>query len=70
MNKSIQIGSLNMSYDQSSRVYSIEGISPTVMGNSHGKTTGGYNVVKILVHHENYKINKRGSGLSSKILSI
>lgn len=49
MNKCIQIGNLNMSYEQSGRVYSIDGISPTIMGNSHGKTSGGYNAVKILV---------------------
>jgi DNA (cytosine-5)-methyltransferase 1 len=49
MNQCIQIGSLQMSYEQSGRVYSEEGICPTVMGNSHGKTSGGYNSPKILV---------------------
>lgn len=39
----------------SGRVYSIKGISPTIMGNSHGKTSGGYNAIKILVENRNLK---------------
>lgn len=49
MNKVIKIGQIPSSYDMSGRVYSVNGISPTVMSNSHGKTDGGYNPIKILV---------------------
>nr|DAH21727.1 MAG TPA: Cytosine specific methyltransferase [Caudoviricetes sp.] len=38
----IKVGQLDSSFDQSGRVYSAEGIAPTVMSNSHGTTSGGY----------------------------
>lgn len=47
--KIIKVGQIESSYDQSGRVYSPEGLSPTVMSNSHGGTTGGYNPPKIIV---------------------
>lgn len=37
------------SYDMSGRIYDINGIAPTVMSNSHGKTSGDYNPIKILI---------------------
>lgn len=40
MNKIIKIGQIPSSYDMSGRVYSVNGISPTVMSNSHSKTGG------------------------------
>ncbi|MDM8534755.1 DNA (cytosine-5-)-methyltransferase, partial [Clostridiaceae bacterium HSG29] len=46
--KIIKVGQLESSFEQSGRVHSPEGISPTVMGNSHGNTSGGYNATKIL----------------------
>lgn len=45
----IKVGQLDSSFDQSGRVYSTEGIAPTVMSNSHGKTSGGYTSPKVLV---------------------
>lgn len=48
----IKIGNLECSYEQSGRVYSPDGISPTVMSNSHGKTSGGYIPIKVLEYPE------------------
>lgn len=56
-NKIIKIGEMELSYEQSGRVYSSDGVSPTVMGNSHGKTTGGYNAIKLL-DNRRYRIRK------------
>ena len=39
---------LEGSHDQSGRVYSPNGISPTVMSNSHGNTSGGYTSPKVI----------------------
>ena len=39
---------LDSSYEQSGRVYSAEGISPTIMSNSHGNTSGGYIAPKVI----------------------
>lgn len=44
----LQVGQLESSFEQSGRVYDPEGVAPTVMGNSHGRTTGGYNSPKIV----------------------
>lgn len=52
----IKVGQLDSSFDQSGRVYSAEGIAPTVMSNSHGKTSGGYTSPKILVDENSDKL--------------
>lgn len=54
----IKVGQLDSSFDQSGRVYSAEGIAPTVMSNSHGKTSGGYTSPKILVDENSDKLIK------------
>lgn len=56
----IKVGQLDSSFDQSGRVYSVEGIAPTVMSNSHGKTSGGYTSPKILVDEEPFIVASRG----------
>ena len=45
----VKIGQLESSYEQSGRVYSEDGIAPTIMSNSHGSTNGGYTSTKIAV---------------------
>lgn len=54
----IKVGQLDSSFDQSGRVYSAECIAPTVMSNSHGKTSGGYTSPKILVDENSDKLIK------------
>lgn len=54
----IKVDQLDSSFDQSGRVYSAEGIAPTVMSNSHGKTSGGYTSPKILVDENSDKLIK------------
>lgn len=54
----IKVGQLDSSFDQSGRVYSAEGIAPTVMSNSHGTTSGGYTSPKILVDESPDKLIK------------
>lgn len=54
----IKVGQLDSSFDQSGRVYSAEDIAPTVMSNSHGKTSGGYTSPKILVDENSDKLIK------------
>lgn len=54
----IKVGQLDSSFDQSGRVYSAEGIAPTVMSNSHGTTSGGYTSPKILVDENSDKLIK------------
>lgn len=54
----IKVGQLDSSFNQSGRVYSAEGIAPTVMSNSHGKTSGGYTSPKILVDENSDKLIK------------
>ena len=54
----IKVGQLDSGFDQSGRVYSTEGIAPTVMSNSHGKTSGGYTSPKILVDESPDKLIK------------
>lgn len=54
----IKVGQLDSSFDQSGRVYSVEGIAPTVMSNSHGKTSGGYTSPKILVDENSDRLIK------------
>ena len=44
-NKIKKIADFNSSYEQSGRVYDVNGLSPTVMSNSHN---GGYTPIKIL----------------------
>lgn len=56
----IKVGQLDSSFDQSGRVYSAEGIAPTVMSNSHGKTSGGYTSPKILVDKKPFIVASRG----------
>ena len=56
----IKVGQLDSSFDQSGRVYSAEGIAPTVMSNSHGKTSGGYTSPKVLVNDEPFIVASRG----------
>lgn len=55
--KIIKVGEIESSYEQPGRVYSSDGVSPTVMGNSHGKSTGGYNAIKLL-DNRRYRIRK------------
>lgn len=55
----IKVGQLDSSFDQSGRVYSAEGIAPTVMSNSHGTTSGGYTSPKVLVD-EPFIVASRG----------
>lgn len=55
----IKVGQLDSSFDQSGRVYSAEGVAPTVMSNSHGKTSGGYTSPKVLVD-EPFIVASRG----------
>ena len=43
-----KIYQLDGAYEQSGRVYSANGISPTIMSNSHGKTNGGYTSPKVI----------------------
>ena len=54
----IKVGQLDSSFDQSGRVYSVEGIAPTVMSNSHGTTSGGYTSPKILVDENSDRLIK------------
>lgn len=56
----IKVGQLDSSFDQSGRVYSAEGIAPTVMSNSHGTTSGGYTSPKVLVNDEPFIVASRG----------
>lgn len=49
MGKLVQVGSLNGIHEQSSRVYSEEGLCPTLMAGSRKTCTGGYISPKILV---------------------
>lgn len=44
-----KVGQIESSFEQSGRVYNPKGISPTIMSNSHGGTTGGYIPHKITV---------------------
>lgn len=39
---------LNQKHEQSGRIHGTDGISPTVMSNSHGKTDGGYTPIKLM----------------------
>lgn len=55
----IKVGQLDSSFDQSGRVYSAEGIAPTVMSNSHGTTSGDYTSPKVLVD-EPFIVASRG----------
>lgn len=55
----IKVDQLDSSFDQSGRVYSAEGIAPTVMSNSHGSTSGEYTSHKILVD-EPFIVASRG----------
>lgn len=50
-----KVGQIEGTFDQSGRVYNPKGISPTIMSNSHGNTTGGYIAPKIT---EEYRIRK------------
>lgn len=43
------VGMLDSAHEQSGRVHGVNGLSPTVMSNSHGKTDGGYSPIKIIV---------------------
>lgn len=49
--KCVQVGQLECSFEQSGRVYDADGISPTIMSNSHGKTSGGYTSPKVMVEN-------------------
>ena len=40
---------LDNTHEQSGRVYNTNGIAPTIMSNSHGKTDGGYTATKIMI---------------------
>lgn len=57
--KCVQVGQLECSFEQSGRVYDSYGISPTIMSNSHGKTSGGYTSPKIMVE-EPFIVASRG----------
>lgn len=45
----IKVAQLDSSFEQSGRVYDSNGIFPTIISNSHGKTSGGYTSPKIMV---------------------
>ena len=64
MNKLIQIGSLNGRHEQSNRIYSEEGLSPTIMAGSRKSCTGGYVAPKIATNI--YKLNQLGFINSNK----
>lgn len=64
MNKLIQIGSLNGRHEQSNRIYSEEGLSPTIMAGSRKSCTGGYIAPKIATNI--YKLNQLGFINSNK----
>ena len=53
--------SINFRNPQEGRIYSIFGIAPTVMSNSHGTTSGGYNAIKILIDVARRKKNENNS---------
>lgn len=57
--KCVQVGQLECSFEQSGRVYDSDGIAPTIMSNSHGKTSGGYTSPKIMVE-EPFIVASRG----------
>jgi DNA (cytosine-5)-methyltransferase 1 len=57
--KCVQVGQLECSFEQSGRVYDSNGISPTIMSNSHGKTSSGYTSPKIMVE-EPFIVASRG----------
>lgn len=57
--KCVQVGQLECSFEQSGRVYDADGISPTIMSNSHGKTSGGYTSPKVMVE-EPFIVASRG----------
>lgn len=50
MNELMQVGQLEGKHEQSNRVYSIEGISPTIMASERKYCTGGYVSPKIMVN--------------------
>ncbi len=51
---------LGGSHEQSGRVYSDNGIAPTIMSNSHGKTDGGYTSPKIAERFDPFICASRG----------
>lgn len=55
----IKAAQLESSFEQSGRVYDSNGIAPTIMSNSHGKTSGGYTSPKIAVE-EPFIVASRG----------
>lgn len=57
--KCVQVGQLECSFEQSGRVYDADGISPTIMSNSHGKTSGGYTSPKVMIE-EPFIVASRG----------
>ena len=57
--KCVQVGQLECSFEQSGRVYDADGIAPTIMSNSHGKTSGGYTSPKVMVE-EPFIVASRG----------
>lgn len=50
MNELIQVGQLEGRHEQSNRIYSEEGISPTIMAGERKSCTGGYVSPKIMVN--------------------
>lgn len=50
-NQLIQVGSLEGKYEQSNRVYSEDGIYPTIMSGSRKTCSGGYIPPKILINN-------------------
>jgi DNA (cytosine-5)-methyltransferase 1 len=62
-----KVGQLDGAYDQSGRVYSPNGISPTITGNSHGKGTGGFVAPKIMIKEatkKGYAIAEEGDSIN------
>ena len=52
---------LDGAFKQSGRVYNADGLSPTIMSNSHGKTNGGYTSPKVVVEgYDPFIVASRG----------
>jgi DNA (cytosine-5)-methyltransferase 1 len=52
----VVVANTDSKHEHSGRVYSDNGLSPTIMSNSHGKTSGGYTSPKVL--EQNLQIRK------------
>ena len=57
MNELIQVGQLEGKHEQSNRVYSEDGVCPTIMAGERKSCTGGYVSSKIMVEEKDIKLN-------------